>query len=224
MKKLFYYYFLFIALLIPFQSFSVTAIWNGILGNNSFIDQNIQVTGDTMLQPGTTNVSALSRDITIYISEKALIYSNDGSVSTLILEAIYPWTITVVVDKTVEFRGVQNNLNLRLTILEKGEGNIKWIIKDNAQLIYGSSDTQGGTLLALYFNGISLPKHTFQVEGNGQIIFKRHSKMGYKILSSVGFTEYAIFDAINPGNNHSTLVEYADGATVLGYARRSFIP
>lgn len=223
MKQLFYYCLL-VALLIPLQSFSITAIWNGLLGSNSFMNQNIQITGDTTLPLGPITVSATNTNITVWISEQALVSSNDGGISTLILEAIYPYTITVIVEKTVEFRGVENNLDLPLTILEQGDGSIRWIVKDNAKLIFGSSDTQGGTLLTLYFNGTSLPKHTFESEGNGKIIFKRHSKMGYRISSSVTFTEYAIFDAINPNNDHSTLVQYDDGATVLGYARRLFIP
>lgn len=223
-KKLLYHYILLFILLMPLKNFSTTAVWNGLLGSNSFINQNIEIAGNTTLLLGTTTVSASNQDITILVKEKAILASNENGPSTLILEAIYPWSITILIEKNLEFRGVENNLSIPLTIIEQGDGNITWIVQDNTELTFGSSDTQGGTLLTIYFNGSIMPKHTFEINGNGKITFKRHSKIGYQIFSSQAFTEYSIIDAVNPTTNHSTLIEYEDGATILGYQRRLAIP
>lgn len=223
MNKL-YNYLLFLPLLIPLHASAITAIWNGSLVSNSFVDENIQIDGNTTLMLGTTIVSASTHDIIILVNNDAHVNSNDSGQSTLILEATYPWTITVQVHKNLEFGGVENNLNIPLIILEQGDGSINWVIEDNTSLVYGSSDTRGGTLLTLYFDGLILPKHTFDVHGDGKIKFERHAKIGYRILSSESFTEYAIFDAVNPTDNHSTLVKYDDGATVLGYQRKLILP
>ncbi|HTM05640.1 MAG TPA: hypothetical protein VL201_00195 [Patescibacteria group bacterium] len=220
MKK-FYNYILLLPLLTPFYSSAVTEIWNGSLITTSFINTNIQIDGDTILASGTTTVSALSQDVTILVNNDAHVFSNDGGQSTLILEVAYPWTITVHIQNDLTFGGVENNLNLPLIILEQGDGTIKWIIEDDTTLVYGSSETRGGTLLTIYFNGTTLPEHTFEVHGDGKIQFKRHSKIGYRIINgTTTFTQYAIFDAVNPDDDHNTLVKYADGATVLGYTRR----
>jgi hypothetical protein len=220
MKK-FYSYLLVLSLLTPLCSSAVTAIWDGSLIATSFIDTSIQIDGDTTLALGTTTVSASTQDITILVTNDAHVFSNDSGQSTLILEAIYPWTITVQIQHDLKFGGVENSLNMPLIILEQGDGTIKWVVEDDTTLEYGSSDTRGGTLLTIYFNGSVLPKHTFEVHGDGKIQFKRHSKIGYRILNeTTSFTQYAIFDAVNPDDGHKTLVKYANGATILGYTRR----
>ena len=220
MKK-FYSYLLLSSLLTPLCSSAVTAIWNGPLIATSFIDTNIQIDDDTTLALGTTTVSASTQNITILVNNNAHVFSNDGGQSTLVLQATYPWTITVQVNYDLTFGGVENSLNTPLIILEQGDGTIKWVVEDGTKLVYGSSDTRGGTLLTLYFDESILPKHTFELHGDGDIQFSRHSKIGYRILNgTTSFTQYAIFDAINPGDGHKTLVKYANGATILGYKRR----
>jgi hypothetical protein len=217
----FYSYLLLSSLLTPLCSVAVTEIWNGQLITTSFPDTNIQIDGDTNFASGTTTVSALTQDLTILVNHDAHVFSNDGGQSTLVLNVAYPWTITVQVSHDLEFGGVENNLNTPLIILEQGDGTIKWVVEDDAKLTYGSSSTRGGTLLTLYFDGSILPKHSFELHGDGKIEFARNSKIGYRIINgTASFIQYAIFDAVNPDNDHNTLVKYADGATILGYERR----
>lgn len=217
-------YLLLLPLLAPLNVFSTTTVWNGELINTSYVNENIVVTGDTNLALDTTTVSAQNEDIVIHIQEKAHVNSSNYGPSTLILEVAYPWTITIYVEKSLQFGGTENNLALPLIILEKGNGTVRWVVEDNASLTFGSSDTRGGTLLTINFDGLTLPKNIFEAQGNGNIIFKRHSKMGYRIAAPGTITEYAIVDAVNPTKNHTTLITYDDGATILGYERRLVLP
>lgn len=214
MKKQFLYY----LLLIPILSNANVVLWNGLLPDNiTYTDTNIVITGNTILGQGTTTVAATSSDLTIYVSEQAKIYSNDNSQSTLVLQATYPYTITVIVAETLEFSGVVNELYTPIIIEERGTGTVEWIVQEGKELIFGSGNNRGGTLLKIVYEDGTMPYHIFKPRlHHEQIRFERHCKLGYKEINSSGpvATYYVIVDALNNGGDHSTHIQFSDGATI----------
>ena len=210
---------LFYALLLPLLSNATVVIWNGQLADNeAYVDTNINIIGDTILGEGTTIINALNVDITIYVSEKSNVYSNNNSQSTLELHALYPYTITVIVAKSLKFAGVENQLAVPIIIQETGDGTIEWIVQEDQKLIFGSGDNRGGTLLKIVYdlNIGQMPNHIFKPRlHHEQIRFERHCKLGYLELNGSGAAmQYAIIDAENNGDDHSAHIQFSDGATI----------
>lgn len=214
MKKQFLHY----LLLLPILLNATVAEWNGLLPDNiTYAGTNINITGDVILGEGITTVSASNVDVTIYVSNKAKIYSNDNSQSTLFLQAIFPYKITVIVAETLEFSGVANELDTPIIIEEQGDGTIEWIVQEGKELIFGSGNNRGGTLLKIVYDGSTMPYHIFKPRlHHEQIRFERHCKLGYKEIniSAAATTFYAIVDALNNGDDHSTHIQFSDGATI----------
>jgi hypothetical protein len=222
MNKKFLYY----IVLLPMLSNGNVVVWNGLLPDNaSYTDTNINIVGDTMLGEGTTTISAISYNYTIYISEKAKIYSNDNSQSTLVLHAEFPFTITIIIAESLKFAGVFGELDTPIIIEETGNGTIEWIVQEGKKLTFGSGSNRGGTLLKIVFDGEVMPQHIFKPRlHHEQIRFERHCKLGYKELNSSGpeVTHYAIIDAENNNYDHSTHIQFSDGAMI--YYKRILPP
>ncbi|RTL07253.1 hypothetical protein EKK58_03695 [Candidatus Dependentiae bacterium] len=213
---------LYYLLLLPVALHGTVTEWNGVLPDNiTYTDTNINITGNTILGEGTTTIQAFNSDVTIYVSYNSKVYSNDNSQSTLILEATEPYRIFVILKETLEFSGVNNQLYIPLIIEEHGTGSIIWIVQEGKELIFGSGNNRGGTLLKIVYNNGQMPKHIFKPRlHHDQIKFERHCKMGYKEINASGpsITFYAVVDALNNGNDHSGHVQFSDGATI-GYER-----
>lgn len=209
---------LYYLLLLPITLRATVVEWNGVLGNNlTYTDTNINITGNTILGNGTTTVAALNSDVTVYVAHKSKVYSNDSSQSTLLLQANAPYKITVIVNETLEFAGVDNQLYVPVIIEEQGTGSIIWIVQEGKELIFGSGDNRGGTLLKIVYNNDQMPEHIFKPRlHNEQIKFERHCKLGYKEINNSGpaITFYAIVDALNNGDDHFGHVQFSDGATI----------
>lgn len=212
MKKLYY------IILLPIALHANTVIWDGLLPDNiTYTNTNVNITGDTTLGQGVTTVYASDNDVTIYVSHKSKVYSNDNSQSTLILQANFPYTITIIMVESLEFSGVLNSLSLPIIIEERGTGTIEWIVEEGKHLIFGSGDHRGGThLKVVYDNGI-MPKHLFKPRTHHeQIKFERHCTLGYKEINASGpnVTYYAPINAINSDDEHYTYIQFADGASI----------
>jgi hypothetical protein len=216
-KKCLYY-----LLLLSALSNINAVIWNGLLPDNaSYTDTNINITGDTILGQGTTTIFATGWNVIIYVSEKSKVYSNNNSQSTLVLHAEFPYSITIIVAESLKFAGVADELNTPVIIEETGNGTIEWIVQEGKKLTFGSGNNRGGTLLKIVFDGEVIPNHIFKPRlHHEQIKFERHCKLGYKELNSSGpaITHYAIIDALNNNDDHSTHIQFSDGA-MINYKR-----
>lgn len=223
MKRQFLYY----ILLLPIAAYANVVTWNGVLPDNiTYTDTNVNITGDTMLGQGTTTVVASNTDITIYVSHRSKIYSNDASQSTLILQAMAPYSITIIVNATLEFVGMANELYTPIIIEERGTGSIIWIVEEDKKLIFGSRDNQGGTLLKIVYDNGQMPEHIFKPRlHHEQIRFERHCRLGYKQLSISApvLTVYGTVDALNSSDNHYGYIQFSDGATIK-YERTLLVP
>ncbi|HTM05644.1 MAG TPA: hypothetical protein VL201_00215 [Patescibacteria group bacterium] len=210
--------FLYHLLLLPVLSHGTAAIWNGLLPDNaSYTDTNINIIGDTFLGQGTTTVSANSTDVTIYVSAKSKVYSNDNSQSTLVLHTEFHKKITIIVAESLKFAGVSDELDTPVIIEETGSGTIEWIVQEDKKLTFGSGDNRGGTILKIVFSDDAMPEHIFKPRlHHEQIRFERHCRLGYQELNSSGpaVIHYAVIDALNNNNDHSTHIQFSDGAMV----------
>ena len=105
---------------------AATVTWHGTSVFN-VTDSDLILKEKIDLPVGTTIVRASTVDVAIHLKGDPELRSNKLGNSSLIFTASAGRTITVYVDDKVTLRSVKNN---SLDLLENGDGNIIWIIKN----------------------------------------------------------------------------------------------
>jgi hypothetical protein len=191
------------------QDIYATMQWSGssmpdVLDENLIIEGDCQtpLDADVYVRAHNTDVIiTLARDATIRVNN-----SNDDNLSTMhhgiVLEVIYPYSITIVVSHKLNFKGATGFPSQPIEVRLQGNGNIQWVFEDDsdAKVRFVSDENSGGAELWTMFSTVlplssrTTPNNSFEIKRNGQVQFGHRSKWGYRVFDSYYLNTQTIFE------------------------------
>ena len=196
--------------LLSMQFMHSTVEWSGTSCDN-VINQDVIINGDCQLEPGITSILAIDANITINLNDDAVIAIatlTDPTVdqSHIQLYATYPYTITVIVNKKLTFKGAPGYKDRPLTVTVEGTGAVHWIIEEDGKLTFTADDNGGSAELWTYItNGGEIPSHTIVLHDQKQVHFGKRSKWGYMLDYCANIEAGTVIE-----HHHDTFMAFKD--------------
>jgi hypothetical protein len=172
------------------------------------LDENLIIEGDCQTPYNSdVLVQAHNADVTITLERDATIHLNNNNDNPainygIVLEVLYPYTITINVSHKLTFKGAggfpANPIEIRL----QGDGTIQWVFENDsdAKVRFISDENSGGAELWTLFSIVSpltsptSPNNSFEITRKGQVRFGHRSKWGYRAFDSYNLNTQTIFE------------------------------
>ncbi len=119
-------------------------IWRGQYGKTCVIDEDLVIKGDVLLPLGGSRIEAIHKDVTITLTEDAIVSGHWAGASQLYLIAAEGRKITFVVDHNLTFVGSSHITAADLLMVQSGPGTVEVAIAEGKKFELTAQDRSGG--------------------------------------------------------------------------------
>lgn len=145
MKRCFSRYWLALFAMSLISSVTVAEqIWRGQYGQPCVIDEDLVIKGDVMLALGASRIEAIHKDVTITLTEDAIVRGHWAGASQLYLIAAEGRKITFVLDHNLTFVGSSHISAADLLMVQSGPGTVEVAIAEGKNFEITAQDRSGG--------------------------------------------------------------------------------
>ena len=119
-------------------------IWRGQYGKTCVVDEDLVIKGDVLLPLGGSRIEAIHKDVTITLTEDAMVRGHWAGASQLYLIAAEGRKITFVVDHNLTFVGSSHITAADLLVVQSGPGTVEVAIAEGKKFELTAQDRSGG--------------------------------------------------------------------------------